>query len=65
VTFWLPQIVKGFGGLSNLAVGFITALPTLAAAVTMVAWTRHSDSTQERPWHVALAGLCGLPRTDR
>jgi ACS family tartrate transporter-like MFS transporter len=59
VTFWLPQIVKGFGGLSNLAVGFIAALPTLAAAIAMVAWTRHSDQTQERPWHVALPAFAG------
>jgi D-galactonate transporter len=59
VTFWLPQIVKGFGGLSNLAVGFIAALPTLASAVAMVAWTRHSDLTRERPWHVALPAFAG------
>jgi D-galactonate transporter len=59
VTFWLPQIVKGFGGLSNLEVGFIAALPTLAAAIAMVAWTRHSDRTRERPWHVALPAFAG------
>jgi ACS family tartrate transporter-like MFS transporter len=59
VTFWLPQIVKGFGGLSNLEVGFIAALPTLAAAIAMVAWTRHSDQTRERPWHVALPAFAG------
>jgi ACS family tartrate transporter-like MFS transporter len=59
VTFWLPQIVKGFGGLSNLEVGFIAALPTLAAAIVMVAWTRHSDRTRERPWHVALPAFVG------
>jgi len=59
VTFWLPQIVKGFGGLSNLEVGFIAALPTLAAAIAMVAWTRHSDRTRERPWHVALPAFVG------
>ena len=59
MTFWLPQIVKGFGGLSNLEVGFIVALPTLAAAIAMVAWTRHSDRTRERPWHVALPAFVG------
>jgi len=59
VTFWLPQIVKGFGGLSNLEVGFVVALPTLVAAVAMVAWTRHSDRTRERPWHVALPAFAG------
>jgi MFS family permease len=59
VTFWLPQIIKGFGAFSNLAVGFIAALPTLAAAVAMVAWTRHSDRTRERVWHVALPAFAG------
>jgi ACS family tartrate transporter-like MFS transporter len=59
VTFWLPQIVKGFGGLSNLEVGFIAALPSLAATIAMVAWTRHSDRTRERPWHVALPAFVG------
>jgi MFS transporter, ACS family, tartrate transporter len=59
VTFWLPQIVKGFGGLSNLEVGFIVALPTLLSAIAMVAWTRHSDRTRERPWHVALPAFAG------
>ncbi|HEY6258230.1 MAG TPA: MFS transporter [Xanthobacteraceae bacterium] len=59
VTFWLPQIVKGFGGLSNLEVGFIVALPTLAAAIAMVAWTWHSDKARERPWHVALPAFAG------
>ncbi len=59
VTFWLPQIVKGFGGLSNVEVGFVAALPTLAAAIVMVAWTRHSDRTRERPWHVALPAFAG------
>jgi ACS family tartrate transporter-like MFS transporter len=71
ITFWLPQMVKGFGGLSDVQVGLVAALPTLAAAVAMVVWTRHSDATQERPWHVALpafagaAGLCaGAVTTD-
>jgi ACS family tartrate transporter-like MFS transporter len=59
VTFWLPQIVTGFGGLSNVEVGFIVALPTLASAIAMVAWTRHSDRTRERSWHVALPAFAG------
>jgi ACS family tartrate transporter-like MFS transporter len=59
VTFWLPQIVNGFGGLSSVEVGFVTAVPTLAAAVAMVIWTRHSDRTRERPWHVALPAFAG------
>ena len=59
VTFWLPQIVKGFGGVSDLEVGFIVAVPNLAAAIAMVLWTRRSDRTRERPWHVALPAFVG------
>ena len=54
---WLPQIVKGFG-LSNDAVGFVTACPFFAAIVAQVYWARHSDRVNERTWHVA--GACFL-----
>jgi ACS family tartrate transporter-like MFS transporter len=57
IILWLPQIVKGFG-LSNSVVGFVTAIPYCAAALGMVYWSRHSDRTGERPWHVA--GACFL-----
>jgi MFS transporter, ACS family, tartrate transporter len=57
--FWLPQIVKGFGELSNLEVGFISAIPYAAAAVTMFLWSRHSDRTSERTWHIALPAFVG------
>jgi len=57
--FWLPQIVKGFGELSNLQVGFISAIPYAAAAVTMFLWSRHSDRTGERTWHIALPAFVG------
>jgi MFS transporter, ACS family, tartrate transporter len=57
--FWLPQIVKGFGNLSNLEVGGIAALPYSVAAVAMFFWGRHSDKTRERVWHVAIAAFVG------
>jgi MFS transporter, ACS family, tartrate transporter len=57
--FWLPQIVKGFGELSNLEVGFISAIPYAAAAFTMFLWSRHSDRTGERSWHIALPAFVG------
>jgi MFS transporter, ACS family, tartrate transporter len=56
LSFWLPQIVKGFG-LSNLATGFVTAIPYACGAVAMVLWGRRSDRTGERLWHTALAAL--------
>src|SRR3954470_14757700 len=52
--FWLPQIIEGFGQLSDFQIGVLSALPYLVAAVGMVFIARHSDCTGERRWHVAL-----------
>jgi D-galactonate transporter len=54
MTFWLPQIIKGFGGLTNLQTGFITAIPYVAGAVAMVYWGQRSDRERERKWHAAI-----------
>jgi ACS family tartrate transporter-like MFS transporter len=62
LSLWLPQIVKSLG-FSNLATGFIVALPFMAAMGAMVLWGRSSDRRGERVWHVALPVLlaaCGL-----
>lgn len=56
ISIWMPQVVKEFG-LSNLQVGFVTAIPYLSGAIGMVLWAQHSDRTLERTWHVAGAGL--------
>jgi len=55
LTFWLPQILKSLGGLSNLEIGFLGALPYTVAAVVMVLWARHSDLSGERVWHASIA----------
>jgi MFS family permease len=52
---WLPQIVRGFSGLSNLQVGFVSAVPNLVAAIAMVIFAAHSDRTGERCLHIAAA----------
>jgi ACS family tartrate transporter-like MFS transporter len=54
--FFLPQIVKGLSGASDLGVGLWTALPYLIAAVGMMIVATHSDRTGERRWHVAGCG---------
>jgi ACS family tartrate transporter-like MFS transporter len=51
--FWIPQIVKTFG-LSTMAVGVVTMVPYIASVLAMVLWTRHSDATGERAWHVII-----------
>ena len=54
LSFFLPQIVKAFGGLTNLQAGFITAVPYAVGAVAMILWSRHSDTTGERKWHAVI-----------
>ncbi len=54
LSFFLPQIVKGFGGLSNVEVSFVTALPYAVGAVGMILWSRHSDRTGERVIHTVI-----------
>lgn len=53
--FWMPTIVKGLSGLSNLLVTGVAALPYCAglAAMLVVGW--RSDRTGERRWHTSLS----------
>jgi ACS family tartrate transporter-like MFS transporter len=56
VAFWLPQIIKAFG-LSNLATGWVTAIPYAIGAAFMVWFGYNSDSTGERKGHTAIGLL--------
>ena len=58
IELWMPQMLKGFG-LSDLHVGFVSAIPYLVAICTMGFWAKHSDKTGERYWHVAIACAVG------
>jgi nitrate/nitrite transporter NarK len=57
--FWLPQIVRSFGGRTNLEVGLLSAVPYAVASVTMILWGRRSDRRDERAWHVSLPLFVG------
>ncbi len=63
VSFWLPQLIKGLGVSSLMAVGMLSAIPYGAAAVCMVLIARSSDRNGERRKHLmapALVGCAGL-----
>jgi len=55
--FWLPQIIKSFGGISTMQVGLLAILPYLVGAIAMVLWGRHSDATGDRKWHLVASAL--------
>ena len=50
LAFFLPQIIKTFG-LSNLQVGFVTAVPYGFAVLGCLWWPKRSDQAGERRWH--------------
>jgi MFS family permease len=56
--FFLPQIIKGFGGLGNVEIGFINAFPYLIGAIAMLFWTRWSDASRERTVFVLVSLAC-------
>lgn len=53
---WAPQIIKTLG-VDTVTVGWLNAIPPVISVVAMVLWSRHSDKTNERTWHVAIACL--------
>ena len=64
LSFFLPTIVAGFAETfhttySLFETGLIVSVPFAVGAVAMVLWSRHSDRTGERVWHVAAPTLLG------
>ncbi|OZD09751.1 MFS transporter [Rhodococcus sp. 06-221-2] len=64
LSFFLPSIVAGFKktfdtDFSLVTTGLIVAVPFAVGALAMVLWSRHSDRTGERTWHVAIPTLIG------
>ena len=55
IAIWLPLILKGHG-LTDMQIGWLSAVPYLVASVAMIAWARYMDRTGQ---HLAnLAATC-------
>jgi MFS transporter, ACS family, tartrate transporter len=59
VSLWLPNLIKSLGGMSNFTIGVLSAIPYVAAAITMVFVGLSSDRSGERRWHTAVPALAG------
>ncbi len=59
VSLWLPTLIKSLSGMSNLAIGVLSAVPYMTAAVAMVFVGLHSDQSGERRWHTAAPAFAG------
>jgi MFS transporter, ACS family, tartrate transporter len=57
IFLWLPRMLQDVAGTSGFLVSTLTAIPFVAALVTMVLVGRHSDRTGERKLHVAACAL--------
>jgi sugar phosphate permease len=59
LTLWVPTIVKGLSGFTDVEVGLFSALPYIAAAAGMILIGRSSDRSGERFMHVAIPTAIG------
>ena len=58
IGIWLPLILKEYQ-LTNLAIGWISAIPYLFASIGMIVWARYVDHTGHRLVNLAIACLLG------
>ncbi len=58
--FWLPQILKSLGQLTNLQVGRLSVVPFLIGGIGMIFWGRHSDRGHDRRWHLVASGVLAM-----
>jgi D-galactonate transporter len=53
--FWGPTIISGMGVESNVTIGLLSAVPYIAAMISLVVVGRRSDRMLERRYHCALS----------
>jgi D-galactonate transporter len=59
VSFWLPSLVKASGVTNPMDIGLLSSIPYAAAVLGMILFSRSSDATGERRWHLSIAGIVG------
>jgi MFS family permease len=56
--YFLPLMIKSLG-FTNEAVGYITTIPAIVGVIGMLIFSRRSDRTGERVWHLAVPCFLG------
>jgi len=54
---FIPQIIKSLGTMSDMTVGWLTTIPYICGAISLVLWGRLSDRMNERRWNLLIACL--------
>src|SRR5579864_4551519 len=55
IVFFVPQIIKSLGTMSNMTVGWITMIPYVCGGISLVTWGYVSDRMKERRWNLLAA----------
>ena len=61
--YFLPLMIKSLG-FSNITVGYVTMIPAITGVLGMLIFSRRSDHTGERVWHLVVPCLdspAGVP----
>ena len=56
--YFLPLMIKSLG-FGDMAVGYISMLPAIAGVLGMLLFSRRSDHTGERVWHLVIPCVLG------
>ena len=54
---WMPLILKSFGSLTNMEIGFLTAIPNLIGCAIMIPWAAQIDKSRKYIKNFALGVL--------
>jgi ACS family tartrate transporter-like MFS transporter len=55
ILFFVPQIIKSLGTMTNMTVGWLTMIPYICGAISLVVWGHISDKMNERRWNLLIA----------
>jgi ACS family tartrate transporter-like MFS transporter len=58
MVIFIPQIIKSIGQTSNMTVGWLTMIPYICGAISLVVWGRISDRMNERRWNLLIGCIC-------
>jgi sugar phosphate permease len=57
--YWMPQVLKSISGWSNLAIGWLTAIPMAVSLFVMLSLGHSSSKRGEIRWHGAIGLFIG------
>lgn len=59
ITLWLPTFIRSTGVSDPLHIGMLSAIPYMAAIVSMYFFGRSADKHRERRWHLIIPCMMG------